>query len=247
MIIPGRPTRTSAWLSFHYLESAVTLALNGKISGLVTGPVSKEGIRNAGIKGFRGQTEYLAERDGGKTVCMAFAGEKTVVGLATTHCSLKQVSSALDRKDLAQKIELLEAFCRRAYGPRTMTALLSLNPHAGEHGLFGMEEMRLLNPLIRDLRKNGRKIEGPFPSDAFWSRRGLWKRFRAVLAMYHDQGLIPVKSGLLGRTVHTTLGLSFLRFSADHGTAFDIAGKGKADWTDTAYALDRAEELARKR
>lgn len=239
-VTPGHPSPTSGRHAFLSLKTAATLAQQRLLSALVTAPLAKHLVRQAGAKDFQGHTEFLAELDGARTVCMTFTTPRQAVGLATTHIPLAQVPDHLTSADLETRIVLLHDFCRRRLAPRPRLALLGLNPHAGEHGLFGDEETRLLLPLVRRLARRRIRLDGPFPPDAFWSRHGPWRSYHGIMALYHDQALIPVKAGLLGPAVHTTLGLSFLRLSPDHGTAFDIAGQGKADCGPTALAIRMA-------
>lgn len=242
----GYPSKDSAWYAFYSLKAATVLALRKEIACLITGPVCKETIQKYILKTFKGHTEFFSKETQTDTVCMSFLTEENIVGLATTHIPLKSVSHYLKIKDLKKKILLLNSFGKSVFDNSSKFALLGLNPHAGENGLFGKEEQKIIKPLIDNLKKESIEIEGPFPADAFWSSHNIYKRYKIIMALYHDQGLIPVKSGLLGKSVHITLGLPFLRLSVDHGTAFDIAGKNKASFLPTLHTIQTAESLIEK-
>jgi 4-phospho-D-threonate 3-dehydrogenase / 4-phospho-D-erythronate 3-dehydrogenase len=243
---PGSPDSRSALLSYHFILKGIALGTSGAIAALVTNPVSKRHIADAGIKGFSGHTELLAEKTGTKRFNMVFSTPKGIMGLVTTHISIRKVPSQVQKQRIIRIIENIRENCSGLLKGRAQRfAVLGLNPHCGENGLFGNEESREIIPAMEHVRQDGIDISGPFPSDAFWSRIYDPSRFNVVIAMYHDQGLIPVKSGLMGPAVNCTIGLPFLRTSVDHGTAYDIAGKGTADPSGLIRAVATAVSSVR--
>jgi len=220
------------------VEAAARAALRSDADAVVTAPLSKVSLQAAGVK-HPGHTEYLAELGGVSSVAMMFVASALRLTLATIHVPLRDVAKLLSVEGLRETFRLTrEALARRAGIPDARLAVLGLNPHAGEEGRFGDEEARILAPAIAAAREEGARIEGPFPADSFFHRH--LGEYDAVIAMYHDQGLIPVKLLSRGRAVNVTLGLPFLRTSVDHGTAFDIAGRGVA----SADSLVEAARLA---
>jgi len=240
----GRPDRRTALLSHAFIVAAAELALKGKISAIVTNPVSKERIVDAGVKSFVGHTELFAGLAGVRKFNMVFACAKGIVGLVTTHCGLKEVPGRITLRNVSDSLMNLGRNSGRILGGKPSIAVLALNPHAGEAGLFGKEEGSAIIPAIRSCRLKGVAAEGPFPADSFWPRVWPSGKFNTVLAMYHDQGLIPVKAGLLGPAVNVTLGLPFIRTSVDHGTAYAIAGKKLADPSGLVLAVKYAVKLS---
>ncbi|MBI2871521.1 MAG: 4-hydroxythreonine-4-phosphate dehydrogenase PdxA [Candidatus Omnitrophica bacterium] len=242
---PGRPSREGARYALACLEYGTLLALKGGLSALVTAPVSKEGLHGVGFR-FPGVTEYLAYRAGVQHAEMLFLGGPIRVVLATRHVPFRDVSRILTTQRLARTIERSHRFVKRYFKiahPRV--AVLGLNPHAGEGGLTGREEKKVIRPAIARARRRGFRVEGPLsPDSAFWTaRRG---SFDVVVAMYHDQGLIPLKMLAFDRAVNVTIGLPFIRTAPDHGTAFDIAGKGKANPRPMLEAIRWAVKLSLK-
>lgn len=246
-----RPTQTgsgdarlSGRMSFACVREGVRLCAEGGASALVTAPVSKASLKAAGT-GYVGHTEMLRVLSRAKTAVMMFAWAKHRVSLVTTHVPLSAVSKALTKRRVETTISLTERalrFLYRVSEPRM--AVLSFNPHKGENGLLGREEQRVIEPAILSSRRRGLDIHGPFAADSFFSRSE-WKTFHAIVAMYHDQGLIPAK--ILGgeKAVNVTLGLPFVRTSPGHGTAEDIAWKGIANPGAMASAILLAARLAR--
>jgi 4-hydroxythreonine-4-phosphate dehydrogenase len=235
---PGAPSRFTGAVAARSIEAAAHAALAGDVDAIVTAPISKTALSAAGVR-HPGHTEMLAELAGVDRVAMMFVAGELRVTLATIHVALAKVSASLDRPGLESAILLTRECLEKRLGigdPRI--ALLGVNPHASEGGRFGDEEDRILRPVLDAARGRGWRVEGPFPADSFFVRRR--EEFDAVVAMYHDQGLIPVKLLSAGRAVNVTLGLPFLRTSVDHGTAFDIAGRGLAD----AGSLVEAARLA---
>jgi 4-hydroxythreonine-4-phosphate dehydrogenase len=216
-------------------------ALAGRVDGLVTAPLNKESLRAAGYS-WPGHTEMLAEAAATPDVAMMFVGGGLKVVLLTIHRSLRSVPDAVTREEIARVARLVHRDLVRYGVAHPRLALCGLNPHAGEGGLFGDEEQRVFIPAVAALRAEGLDLSGPFPADSLFVRavRG---EFDAVLAGYHDQGLIPVKLLAFGHAVNVTIGLPFVRTSVDHGTGFDIVDKGKADGSSMVQAMALAADL----
>jgi 4-hydroxythreonine-4-phosphate dehydrogenase len=220
-------------------------ALAGRVHALVTAPLHKESLHAAGYP-WPGHTELLAEAAGSPDVAMMFVGGGLRVALLTIHRSLRSVPDALSRDELLRVARLLRRELPHFGAPRARIALCGVNPHAGEGGLFGTEDRDVLAPAVAELRTEGLDIRGPLPADTLFVR-ALKGEFDAVIAVYHDQGLIPVKLAAFGHAVNVTLGLPFVRTSVDHGTAFDIAAQGVADETSFLTAMRLALELVKSR
>lgn len=247
-VTPGQPNQTSAHAQLAFLTAATDAALAGTVSALVTAPISKAWIARAGFE-FPGHTEYLAARAGGAEVAMMLAGPALRVTVATTHIALRDVPRLLTPAQIASAVALTARALRDAYGiARPRVAVAGLNPHAGEGGRFGDEEARLVVPALalaaERLRadKIDADVTGPHVPDAVFRQASLGQ-FDAVVALYHDQGLIPVKLLHFDEAVNFTLGLPFVRTSPDHGTAYDIAGTGQARADSFLAALDLAARL----
>jgi 4-hydroxythreonine-4-phosphate dehydrogenase len=217
-------------------------ALAGRVAGLVTGPLHKESLRAAGHP-WPGHTELLAEAAGASDVAMMFVGGGLRVALLTIHRSLRSVPDAITGEVVSRIVRLVDRELPRFGATRRRIALCGLNPHAGEGGLFGREEAEVMRPAVGALRAAGLDVHGPLPADTLFPRaaRGEWD---AVVAAYHDQGLVPVKLAAFGRAVNVTLGLPFVRTSVDHGTAFDIVRDGTADEGSLIEAMRLAVTLA---
>ena len=253
--VPGQPGVETARAAAAALEQAVTLARRRELDALVTGPIHKARMYEAGFK-FPGQTEFFAERCGVKNLAMCLTGGKITVALVTTHIPLGEVPSALKQSEIVRVALLLLDFlrCRSYKNPRI--AVAGLNPHAGESGKLGREETEIISPAIAELKSQIRnpksaspartEIVGPISPDTVF-HRALEGEFDAVLCMYHDQGLIPLKLHAFHEGVNVTLGLPFPRTSPDHGTAFEIAGKGVARPDSMIAAINLAVELAKKK
>ncbi len=230
------------------LDIAADAAMNRWVDAIVTAPVQKSTINDAGIA-FTGHTEYLAEKTGVQQVVMMLAGTRhgTVlrVALATTHLPLKDVSAAITRESLSRTISIMQADLKQQFGiadPRIMVA--GLNPHAGEDGYLGREEIEVIKPVIDAARARGWQVSGPYPADTLFQPKYL-KDADCILAMFHDQGLPVLKFATFGQGVNITLGLPIIRTSVDHGTALDIAaqGSGHADYASMQVALRMAAEM----
>jgi 4-hydroxythreonine-4-phosphate dehydrogenase len=240
----GSPERSSAEHALHALEEAVRLARSGEIQAVVTGPVSKKRMHQAGFV-FPGQTEFFAERFGVSDFAMCLTGGKITVALVTAHVPLASVPGLLSPGEIARVGRLLANFLIRRGSVRPRIAVAGLNPHAGEEGDLGLEEIQIITPgiaLLRQTLPHAAEISGPHPPDTLF-KRAAEGEFEAVLCMYHDQGLIPLKLHAFDEGVNVTLGLPFPRTSPDHGTAFDIAGKGIAKPQSMISAIRLACEL----
>ena len=240
---PGRLEVRNAGYVLALLDRAIEGALAGEFDAIVTAPVHKGVINDAGVA-FTGHTEYLAERTGvSRPVMMLTTGELRVA-LATTHLPLKAVSDALSIESLCETAAILDRDLRRRWGieaPRI--AVCGLNPHAGESGHLGDEETRVIGPAIERMQQSGIRATGPLPADTVFVP-GVLARYDAVLAMYHDQGLPVIKYAGFDRAVNITLGLPIVRTSVDHGTALDLAGTGRADAGSLVAAVEAAVRLA---
>jgi 4-hydroxythreonine-4-phosphate dehydrogenase len=245
----GQPTIKTAHAAAAALEEVVTSARRGEFDAVVTGPVHKARMYEAGFK-FPGQTEFFAERCGVKNFAMCLTGGKITVALVTTHIPLRDVPNALKQSEIARVGLLLADFlyCRSKSIPRI--AVAGLNPHAGESGKIGREEMEIIAPAVAELNRSPITdhrsqpiFTGPLSPDTVF-HRAAQSEFDAVLCMYHDQGLIPLKLHAFHNGVNVTLGLPFPRTSPDHGTAFEIAGKGIARPDSMIAAINLAVELA---
>ena len=238
------PPEESSRASFAYVERAGRMALEGKVEAIVTAPVSKESIHVTGIA-FRGHTEYLAEISGTRDFAMMLAGEKLKVTLVTTHVPLESVAKLLTEEKIFSVIEIMARGLQEYFELRPpRMAVAALNPHAGEGGLFGNEEL-IISRAVQRARDRGLSVSGPFPADSLFHRVQMGE-FHAVVCMYHDQGLIPLKLLHFDTAVNVTLGLPFVRTSVDHGVAYDIAGKGLANSRSMEEALRLAAGMAKK-
>jgi 4-hydroxythreonine-4-phosphate dehydrogenase len=241
----GQPTLETAHAAAAALEEAVTRARRGELAAIVTGPVHKARMYEAGFK-FPGQTEFFAERCGVKNFAMLLTGGNITVALVTAHIPLAKVARALKRSEIVRIGRLLADFvrCRSNTAPRI--AVAGLNPHAGESGKIGREEVEIIAPAIAELQSDSATFDGPIPPDTLFHHLAL-EKWDAALCMYHDQGLIPLKLHAFHGGVNVTLGLPFPRTSPDHGTAFAIAGKGIARPDSMIAAINLAVELAQKK
>ena len=233
------------------LRDGAERCLRGELDALVTAPVNKEAIVRAGQKNFVGQTEFLSELASAKRTAMMLLGhdEKNRwlrVALATIHISIKSVPKKLTAGKISLAIELAAQACRDLRLPRARIAVCGLNPHAGEGGEFGDEEIKVISPAIAALKKRGFDVVGPLSGDTVF-HHALRGDFDAVVAMYHDQGLAPLKAVAFDTGVNWTLGLPFIRTSPDHGTACDIAGKGIANPSSMVAAIRLAKQLAKNK
>ncbi|MGE5318686.1 MAG: 4-hydroxythreonine-4-phosphate dehydrogenase PdxA, partial [Hyphomicrobiaceae bacterium] len=233
--------------AYRAILEGVRLVQAGQASALVTAPINKAHLNAAGHD-FPGHTELLAKLCGNVPVCMMMVGAQLRVVLVTTHVAIAQVPRRLNRDRVLQTILLTARSLRRQFGiagPRL--AVCGLNPHAGESGLFGDEEGRVIAPAVRAARRRGLRVLGPLAADGVFAQAGHGGSYDAVVCMYHDQGLAPFKFVHFADGVNFTVGLPFVRTSPDHGTAFDVAGSGRADARSMAAALRLAAELSGRR
>jgi 4-hydroxythreonine-4-phosphate dehydrogenase len=240
---PGQLDRRNANYVLGLLQRSIEGALSCEFAAIVTAPVHKGVINDAGVP-FTGHTEYLAERTHSPLPVMLLASPVMRVALATTHLPLKQVSAAITVESLLAIASVLDGDLRKWWGiPSPRIAVCGLNPHAGEGGYLGDEEIRVISPAIEQMRARGIQAIGPLPADTAFLPQAL-AACDAVLAMYHDQGLPVIKHAGFDRAVNITLGLPILRTSVDHGTALDLAGTGRADAGSLAAAIELAADLA---
>jgi 4-hydroxythreonine-4-phosphate dehydrogenase len=242
----GKPDRACGQAMLRYIEEATRWVKNEKLDAMTTCPINKQAIHDAGCS-FSGHTELLAHLAKASWVAMMFVGSKWKVVLVTTHLPLYEVAQSITKKRVLSIIRLTEEGLRKYFGIlRPRVAVLGLNPHAGEEGLLGKEERKEIIPAIEKARSQGIKVEGPFPADSFFNLSGPYS-FDAVVAMYHDQGLIPMKMFDSQHSVNFTLGLPFIRTSVGHGTAYDITGKGLADPNNLINAILLASNLSKSK
>ncbi|MCL4502985.1 MAG: 4-hydroxythreonine-4-phosphate dehydrogenase PdxA [Deltaproteobacteria bacterium] len=242
----GRPTKNSGKAMVSYILKAIELAQEQIVAGMVTGPISKFSMNLSGYH-YPGHTELLADKTGTLEVAMMLAGSKFRVVLATIHCALAEVPGRLSTEGLLRLFHLVCRALEQDFGlAGAPLAVAALNPHAGEGGMFGREEEEIIIPAIRQARAAGLPVEGPFPADTlFWRHRQ--GEFAAVVCMYHDQGLIPLKLLHFIDGVNVTLGLPIIRTSVDHGTAYDLAGTGRAAPDSLKAAIIMAAAMAKRR
>lgn len=244
--IAGRLDPANARYVLATLDRALAGVASGELDAMVTAPVQKSVINEAGVA-FTGHTEYLAARLGAARPVMLLVAGSLRVALATTHLPLRAVSAALGIEGLGETLAVLDRDLRRFWGfARPRIAVCGLNPHAGEGGHLGDEELRVIAPAIEAARARGLDLSGPLPADTVFVPRSL-ARFDAVLAMFHDQGLPVLKHAGFGRAVNVTLGLPIVRTSVDHGTALDLAGTGQADPGSLEAAVELALDIVRRR
>lgn len=243
----GKPSRESGKAAFYALEKAMAEYKEGLFDVLVTAPIHKQMIQSEAFT-FPGHTEYIEQSVGeGAKALMILAGERLRVALVTGHVPVSKVSSVLTKELIEEKLQLFNTSLKADFGigaPRI--AVLALNPHAGDGGVIGTEEETIIIPAIKSMREQGIISYGPFPADGFFGN-GTYTHFDGVLAMYHDQGLIPFKVLAMDEGVNFTAGLPLVRTSPDHGTAFDIAGKGEASENSFRQAVYMAIDIFRNR
>jgi 4-hydroxythreonine-4-phosphate dehydrogenase len=242
-IMPGQNSAACGLASFQYVEAAIQDALTGRIDAICTLPINKESWHAAGIK-YPGHTELLADLCGVNRHCMMLTSDVITASLVTVHVGYAEVPRLLTVETILNTIELTAGALRQLRGHEPRLVVCGLNPHAGEHGMFGKkEEEKIIAPAIEQARQRGYLVEGPLPPDtAFISSQRA--KTDAHVCMYHDQGLIPLKALAFDSAVNVTLGLPIVRTSPDHGTAFDIAWQGKADVSSARAAVKMATRLA---
>ncbi len=242
----GKPTDMGGQYAVQSLEYAVKELKFGLVDALVTAPINKNAMKMANFP-FPGHTEYLTREMGAKESLMLMVSNALKVGLVTNHLPISIVADEITKELVARKIRILNDTLIRDFGlERPVIGVLGLNPHAGDDGVIGDEEERIIRPAIIEAKKSGTLVMGPYPADGMFGS-GQFKKFDAILAMYHDQGLIPFKALSFGSGVNYTAGLPHVRTSPDHGTAYDIAGQNKADESSFREALFLAMDIARSR
>ncbi len=241
--VRSRVTAQAGRAAYDAIVRAVEDAQAGGVDAIATAPVNKEAFAAAGLP-WKGHTDLLAHLTGASRAVMMFHSERLRVVLATVHIPLAEVPRALTRETIEDVVRITAAELPRFGIPAPRIAIAGLNPHAGEHGLLGGEDEAVLRPSADALRAAGINVTGPFPADTLFLR-AMRGEFDVVIACYHDQGLIPVKMAAFGKAVNVTLGLPIIRTSVDHGTAFDIAGRGIADPGSMVEAVKLAARLAR--
>ncbi len=245
-VFPGTVTPEAGKLAFDALEAATKDLLLKNIDGLVTAPINKKNIQNENFK-FPGHTEYLAMNAGTDDYLMMFYADVMKMGMVTAHIPLKDVSTAITEDLIISKAKMFNNVLKKDFDiHRPKIAILGLNPHAGDNGLLGSEEIETIIPAINKLKDSGILAFGPYPADGFFGNYS-FKKFDGVLALYHDQGLLPFKTIAFEKGVNYTAGLPFIRTSPDHGTAYEIAGKGIANIDSFREALYLACDIAKRR
>ncbi|MBI5178539.1 MAG: 4-hydroxythreonine-4-phosphate dehydrogenase PdxA [Nitrospinae bacterium] len=235
----GKVAASAGRSAAEYIKTGVALSLAGKVSGIVTAPINKKALSLSGLP-YPGHTEMLAALTGTQNYAMMLASPEMKVVVLSTHCSLKDAVKKVTAGAIAGKLALMN----KSLKLKKPIGVCGLNPHASDGGRFGDEEEKIILPAIQKARKGGINAVGPLPADTAFAPRVRGK-YGAFLAMYHDQGLVAIKSVSFGHCANITLGLPFVRTSVDHGTAFDIAGKGVADPSSMVYAIHTAFELAK--
>ena len=245
-LVPGQSDERYGKAVVDYISFGTRLALNGQIAAITTAPINKELIHKAGYT-YAGHTELFAELTNTKDFVMMLAGEKLKVALVTTHCRLKDVADLLDVQKICTVIDITNNSLKEYLAiQKPRIAVASLNPHGGEGGVFGDEEQRIISPAVEKARNMGIDASGPLPSDTlfYFTAQG---DYDAVVCMYHDQALIPLKLLSFQDAVNITLGLPIIRTSVDHGTAYDIAGTGNANAASLKNAIKLAASMARRK
>jgi len=243
---PGEASKEAGAVAMESLQRAVGNLAKTDVDVLVTAPINKDTIRQAGFA-FPGHTEYLASEAGVEEVLMLLCCDGLRIGMVTGHVPLKDVALGLTSAKIGAKLQLMNDSLVRDFGiPSPRIAVLGLNPHAGDNGMMGDEEKRIIAPAIQQAQADGIQAHGPYAADGFFGS-GAFKQFDGVLAMYHDQGLAPFKALSFGRGVNFTAGLPVVRTSPDHGTGFDIAGQGKANGDSFREAIRLACDVRRHR
>lgn len=242
VIIPGELNETGGNYAVKSLKAAAQALKDGQINALVTAPIHKKNVYSSEFP-YTGHTPFFKDFFVQKDVVMLLAAGNFRVGLVTEHVSVKDIASHITKENILSKINILHASLKRDFNiDRPKIAVLALNPHAGDEGLIGSEEIEIIRPSVVEAKHHNMIVMGPYSADAFFAR-GYQGRFDAVLAMYHDQGLIPLKSLAFGEGINYTAGLPVIRVSPDHGTALDIAGKNKADTASFTAAIFGALDI----
>ena len=243
---PGKALPSAGMAAYSCLEKAVSDLKSGSLDALVTAPINKKAIQSPSFH-FPGHTEYLQQCFGEKDALMFMISDRIKLGVVAGHMPLSEVAGSVSPEAILSKLRLMKASLVQDFGiQQPLIAVLSLNPHAGDEGLLGKEEQEIIIPALRTAKEEGMMVFGPYPSDGFFGSDLLF-RFDAVLAMYHDQGLTPFKTLCFDNGVNFTAGLSVVRTSPAHGTAYDLAGKDQASCESVRNALYWAEDISRRR
>ncbi|MBL7826296.1 MAG: 4-hydroxythreonine-4-phosphate dehydrogenase PdxA [Saprospiraceae bacterium] len=242
----GKPNETGGKCAADALAAAVKDLKNGDLDALVTAPINKKAMQMAGFKHI-GHTEYLSAEFKAKETLMLMVSDSLRVGLVTNHLAIRDIADAVTHEKVLRKLLIMAETLKVDFNVNKPTiAVLGLNPHAGDEGAIGSEDEKIIRPAIEEAKSKGVLAFGPFPADGFFGS-GQYHKFDGILAMYHDQGLVPFKTLSFGAGTNYTAGLQIIRTSPDHGTAYDIAGKGEADETSFIKALYLAAEIVRNR
>lgn len=245
-INPGKATLDSGKAAFVALKQASEELKEGIIDALVTAPIDKSTIHSEEFP-FKGHTEFLTQFFGATDSLMFMVSDKLRVGLVTEHIPIKDIASAITKEKIESKLKIMEQSLRKDFGiSKPKIAVLGLNPHSGDNGLLGQEEELIIKPVIADQKNKGKLVFGPFPADGFFAA-GTYSKYDGVLAMYHDQGLVPFKSIAFEDGVNFTAGLTVVRTSPDHGTGYGIAGKNQASEGSLREAIYQAVEIIKHR
>lgn len=239
----GQVSKAAGKAAVQYIEKAIRLAMDGKIDGIATAPINKEAINKAGYK-YQGHTEILAARTRANNYAMMFVSDSLWIMLVTTHLPIREVSKHLDKRKVLRTIKLAHETLFKLREKKPRIGVAGLNPHAGEGGLFGHEDEKIIKPAVAEAKRLGINVKGPISPDAIFYLANIGM-FDIVVAMYHDQGLIPLKLLSFNKSVNVTVGLPIIRTSVDHGTGFDIAGKGWANPNSLIEAIKVAAHFAR--
>lgn len=231
----GMPTAAGGNASVAYIKRAVELALNNSVDAIVTAPISKESMKMAGFK-WPGHTEMLADLTGAGEFAMVFYSDRLKLILVTTHIALSNVPAMITKERVLKTIALAQKACAAMGITNPVIAVAGLNPHSGESGMFGSEEIEAIEPAVKEARQQGIPVSGPYPADVLF-HKAYKGEFDMIVSMYHDQGLIPLKMIAFDRGVNMTVGLPIIRTSPDHGTAYDIAWKGIANPSSMIEAI----------
>jgi 4-hydroxythreonine-4-phosphate dehydrogenase len=242
----GEPTKNSGRNAGVAIERAVELCVQQKVQAMVTAPSSKEALNLAGFN-FPGQTEMIALLSRSQRVAMMLVGGSMRVGLVTIHTGIKNVAAQITKEKIIDKLTIVHESLKNDFGiKKPHIAVLALNPHAGEKGIIGTEENEFIIPALAEAKAVGINAAGPFPADGFFGTAA-YKQYDGILAMYHDQGLIPLKMQAFDKGVNFSAGLKIIRTSPDHGTAYDLAGKNKASISSMLEAIKLAVSISRNR
>ncbi len=245
-INPGQPSKQTAKAALTSLKRAVEDLKEGHLDGLVTGPIDKNTIHGEEFP-FQGHTEYLTQEFNAGESLMLMVGETLRVGLVTEHVAVKDIPAFITKERIELKIRLMELSLKQDFLiSKPKIAVLGLNPHAGDEGLLGREELDVIKPVINDLKSKGKLIFGPFPADGFFAS-GQHSKYDGIVAMYHDQGLVAFKTLSFESGINYTAGLPYVRTSPDHGTAYNLAGKNKASESSMRQAMYVACDIIKNR